>query len=59
GQVISRFNIYLRRTANILLLSFPACGRMHSRIQYSLVVFQEALFHEKIGSNEIRRKCFE
>jgi len=45
--VISRFNIYLRRTANILLLSFPACGKMHSCIQYPLVVFQEALFSWK------------
>ena len=43
----SWFNCYLRKTANILLLSFPACGKMHSRIQYPLVVFQEALFSWK------------
>ena len=42
--MISRFNIYLRRTANILLLSSTACGKMHTCIQYLLVVFQEALF---------------
>ena len=44
---MSRFNIYLRKTANILLLSSPACGRMYSCIQYSLVVFQEVLFSWK------------
>jgi len=43
----STFNSYLWKTANILLLSFPACGIMCICIQYSSVVFQEALFSWK------------
>ena len=47
------------KTVNILLLSFPACGKMHSRIQYLLVAFQKSLFIEKVDYYEIQFRCFE